>query len=296
MLNIQYQLSEVKTQNELTIFVKMSLFLVNEIDKNGLEHELQVLNKNSEIHNYFILKSQTKVGVVKIFQGNFFHLGLIDDISIEDHISIFSEIENNILNWRVNKIEATIDVKFSHVLNKLGYHTHFTRKKMHLNLSNIKNLSEVENMLFRNYSDEILENIADMATDAYRGTIDEEVGIFSGFTSISSISSIINNEYGLFRKELSPILTAENSDYVEAATLTTINEKNPFIVLIGVRKSEQSKGLGRKLLSYVIKKSINLGYESLSLWVTEKNDNALRLYNSVGFVEITSVHTSYKIL
>ena len=100
---------------------------------------------------------------------------------------------------------------------------------MHLNLSNIKNLSEVENMLFRNYSDEILENIADMATDAYRGTIDEEVGIFSGFTSISSISSIINNEYGLFRKELSPILTAENSDYVEAATLTTINEKIPLL-------------------------------------------------------------------
>ena len=60
MLNIQYQLSEVKTQNELTIFVKMSLFLVNEIDKNGLEHELKVLNKNSEIHNYFILKSRLK--------------------------------------------------------------------------------------------------------------------------------------------------------------------------------------------------------------------------------------------
>ncbi len=296
MFNIQYQLSEVKTQNDLTIFVKMSLFLVNEIDKNGLEHELNVLNKNLEIHNYFILNSQTKVGVVKIFQGNFFHLGLDNSISKEDHLAIISEIENNILNWRVNKIEATIDKSFSHALNKLGYQTHFIRKKMYLNLSNIKNISEKEDIFYRIYSDEILENIADMAIDAYRGTIDEEVGIFSGFTSISSISSIINNEYGLFNKELSPILTAQNSDYVEAATLTTINEKNPFIVLIGVRKSEQSKGLGRKLLSYVIKKSINLGYGSISLWVTEKNDNALRLYNSVGFIEITSVHTSYKIL
>ena len=41
MLNIQYQLSKVKTQNELTIFVKMSLALVNEIDKNELEHECE---------------------------------------------------------------------------------------------------------------------------------------------------------------------------------------------------------------------------------------------------------------
>lgn len=55
-----------------------------------------------------------------------------------------------------------------------------------------------------------------------------------------------------------------------------------YIQGIALSKEMRGKGLGQKLLEYISEKSINLGYNTLSLDVSSKNINAINSYKKFG--------------
>jgi len=249
-------------------FAESVLKLVKEIDQRPIPAEINRIKSQYHIDHYYIRKNKGRIGVVKIFQGNYFYLGLSEEVDEHEYIPIIKEIENNLGGWRINRIEATLHDQYYEAFTKIGYNIEFSRIKMILNLPAAKNLQEFEEgeVDIRTYQRGDLQSIIDMASDAYRGSVDENIGVFSGGMASSAISSILNGNYGEFRADLTPIIFSPGSEYIEGASMTTISEGSPFVVLIGVRRAEQGKSYGRKLLSWVINKCIDEGYSQLRLW------------------------------
>jgi len=275
-------------------YAESILKLVREVDQRPIHVEVERIKSQYHIDHYYINKNGKHIGLVKIFQGNYFYLGLEDYIDENEYIPILQLIENNVGGWRIDRIEATLHEQYREAAEEMGYFVDFSRIKMVLDLKDAKALDTDFSSIERTYARGDLTHLIDMASDAYRDSVDEQIGVFSGGMATSAISSILKGSYGEFRADMTPIIVEEGTQYIEGASMTTISEGEPFVVLIGVRRAEQGKGLGRKLLSWVIQKSIENNYEKLRLWVTVGNEKAFDLYSSVGFKEVTRIHSLYR--
>jgi len=277
-------------------YAEATLKLVKEMDQRPINVEVNRINSQYHIDHYYILKKRERIGVVKIFQGNYFALGLEETVPPDDYPIILHAIEDYLGGWRINRIEATLHENFKPAFLHNGYQIEFCRIKMVLKLSQSTKLVDSDETISRTYQTGDLHGIVEMASDAYRGSVDEQIGVFSGGMASSAISSILKGAYGEFRDDMTPLIVAEGSNYIEAASITTISEGNPFVVLIGVRRAEQGKGYGRALLSWVIRKALEEGFEEIRLWVTAGNTIAYNLYQSMGFEDLTRIYSVYRLL
>lgn len=292
----KYKLEVVSRKPSILVeYAKTLLKLVKEEDKRSVREVINRMQSQYHIDHYFISEKAKNIGVVKISQGSFFALGLDEVVNKDDYKEILNLVESYVGGWRVNQIEATLNHKYVEIAESIGYKREYSRLKMRLDLHSAKNKSAHNDLNLRTYRRGDFTVVVDMFVDAFKDTIDEQIGYLSGGTASSVISSAIRNGYGEFRPDMTPILTdPKDDDYILGASLTTIFEGCPFVVLIGVRTNQQASGIGRQLLSWVIDKSIDEGYDEIKLWVTVENSNALALYESLGFEEITRTHTMYR--
>ncbi len=65
-----------------------------------------------------------------------------------------------------------------------------------------------------------------------------------------------------------------------------IGQKTAILFHVYLDRGFRGKGLGKVLIDHVIQKTISNGYESLRLKVNPKNEKAIRLYESNGFIHI----------
>jgi GNAT superfamily N-acetyltransferase len=279
---------------DLLDYVRLMIEWVDEIDKRPIRDEINKIQSQYHIDNFFIMRDGNAVGVVKITHSTFYSMGLTKEVSKEEYDLVFDLIEDDLKGWRIDRYEATLHANFVPYALSRGYEIEFSRKKLKLDLETVKNMSDYDGLISRTYQRGDLSNLIDTFIDAYRESVDEKIGMFGGGIASSAISSILRGNFGVFIPEMSPLILANDSDYIEAASLTTISEGCPFVVIIGVRRAEQSKGYGRKLLSWVIDRAKREGYDEIRLWVTEENTKASHLYDSMGFREISRISSLVK--
>ena len=79
--------------------------------------------------------------------------------------------------------------------------------------------------------------------------------------------------------EVSIVFEKNDSDYC-------IPQKRLYLSRIIVKKEYRNKGIGKKLMNFIIEYAKSLKYKELSLGVNLDNYNALNLYVKLGFDKI----------
>ena len=84
--------------------------------------------------------------------------------------------------------------------------------------------------------------------------------------------------------EASPVARDPQTDRAAAfAVVTETSNRKAHLAQLAVAPDYQGRGLGRRILSRVIERLSDMGYDGLSLMVSRDNHRALDLYRSMGF-------------
>ncbi len=283
-----------KTDPELKLFVEKLIEYIPYLNHYYYDEELKKLKQHSNAFFYWIKKNDKIIGTIKIRRDSlFYRLGLSPDLSDDDIYNVFDLIERNMTflypkSRYYGKVNSFL---YPYAIN-FGFTYEYSRVKMELSIDNARNLSDYHDLNLVKYNETMLSSMVEMFVDAYSGTIDEKIGMFGRSFAYNAIYSVIKGEYGDFDPDLSAIVMDGND--VVAASLISLSEGGAFIVIIGVGKKAQNKGMGRKLISYNIDKSREYGLNSIKLWVTVENTRALHLYSSLGFKEQSRIFSIFK--
>ncbi|QGU95184.1 GNAT family N-acetyltransferase [Clostridium bovifaecis] len=82
------------------------------------------------------------------------------------------------------------------------------------------------------------------------------------------------------------MLMKVNNTYIGYGQII-IKDNTPYIVNFGILKDYRSKGYGKMLLTYMLNILYKKGKKSIKIKVDSKNESAIKLYKSVGFIEET---------
>ena len=98
------------------------------------------------------------------------------------------------------------------------------------------------------------------------------------------LQGIENSTYGKFNRIHNKVVE-KDSKPIAVSFVTTIGNNAGYIPEIVVSQSEKNKGLGKLLLTYSLKEFIkrNPNSSNIDLDVTIDNNNASKLYTSLGF-------------
>jgi len=128
------------------------------------------------------------------------------------------------------------------------------------------------------------EDLAILLYAAFRGTLDDEGETFSG--ALVEIDRTLAGKYGDLLIDCS--FVAERGEFLVSACLIGLAEPGtvPLVVFSMTRPDDQHQGWARFLLQRSIDALIDRGYDRLQLIVTDGNEPAQRLYESLGFESI----------
>lgn len=292
-----FKLKEIRrSKREYREFAQTLIELVPYMKHNNLEEEIEIIQKYRNIRPFWIKNDlEQDVGTVKIRRDStFFGFGLRADLTLDEVKQIFDIIENEINFWFANtRLYATVSTEYIDMAIAHDYKIEFSRYKMLLDLNKIKCLAPYDDLDLIPYDEKYFPEMVECFIDAYSGTIDEKIGMFSATIAHNAIRSIFEGKFGVFKTELSVLYVNANGNLV-GASLITISEGNPLIVIVGVRRDEQGKSLGRKMLSANIELCKKYDYDRLTLWVTKENSTALGLYESIGFIKQYQIYSIFK--
>lgn len=263
---------------------------------NEISEEISIIEKYRNIRPFWIRNDlEQNVGTVKIRRDStFFGFGVIPNLTEDEIKQIFNIIENEINFWfSKTRLYATVSTKYIDAAVAHDYIIEFSRYKMHLEFDEVNNLAPYDDLELIPYAERWFPEMVECFIDAYSGTIDEKIGMFSATIAHNAIRSIFEGKFGEFKTELSVLYVDPDGNLV-GASLITISEGNPLIVIIGVLRDEQGKSLGRKMLSANIELCMKYGYDDLTLWVTRENESALSLYQNMGFKIQHQIYSIYK--
>jgi GNAT superfamily N-acetyltransferase len=116
---------------------------------------------------------------------------------------------------------------------------------------------------------------------AFRGTIDDEGEPFSA--AVREIEKTMAGDYGHLIPECSFVI--QSGEFISSACLISWYEpvEGPFVVFTMTRPESKGQGLARFLLQESINTLFERGDRQLTLIVTEGNQPAQHLYESLGF-------------
>jgi ribosomal protein S18 acetylase RimI-like enzyme len=87
--------------------------------------------------------------------------------------------------------------------------------------------------------------------------------------------------------EASPVARDPQTDCaVGFAVVTETSSRKAHLAQLAVAPDYQGRGLGRRILSRVVERLSDMGYDGLSLMVSRENHRALDLYRSTGFERV----------
>ncbi len=132
--------------------------------------------------------------------------------------------------------------------------------------------------------DVTLEALAELDRRAFQGTIDELLIGSDPEEYRRTVGAILDGSVGRFLDEASTALYRPEPPALLGAILTC--EKTPRRAVFQdfmVDPAHRGRGYGAYLLHWAFRALWALGYERVRLWVSAANENARRLYDSVGF-------------
>jgi ribosomal protein S18 acetylase RimI-like enzyme len=130
--------------------------------------------------------------------------------------------------------------------------------------------------------------------DAFRGTADASLfsDTLEGNTRL--LQGILDGELGRFLDESSVALD-EGGRTLGFALVVEESPKVGVLVDLAVAPTERRRGLGRLLMTRILRALVALGYARVRLWVTEGNRPARALYKSFGFrTDMTALIYSWR--
>lgn len=282
-----------KSNSDIVDYAEFTIKSVSYLDYRTVEEEALRLHTISHINQYWVLNKAERIGVVKISLFNFFDLGLKENLDKELITEILILIESNMRKSFTGKVHGNIDEKYFNCAINLDWIEEYSRYRMELKFKEVKGLVSYENLKYKNFNPEYITKLSNLFVDAYEGTKDENIGYIRKNTVSASMDDIIYGRYGELQPELSIIVFNKWGKKIIGASLITISEGCAFLVIIGVRKKDQEKGLGKAMLSYNIKRSIDAGYSCMKLWATV-GIPAIELYKSIGFKIISKISSVEK--
>lgn len=271
------------TIEEVTKFVEYTGKWVLEAEKRRLKDEVNRIMKNTSfIDHCWIKRDDTIVGVVRIRDNTFYSLGLDPSLNEDEIDKILDVIIRDMGYWKPSEIEASIHERYVPFLEKKGFNRQFSREQMEVYLENVRGKKSLTYGSFKELSWNEKEKYRDLFVDAYAGTIDEKIEMFTPLNASFILEIIRSEEFGRVLKDLS-IFVEEDGNYVGGVICTNF-EESIFVAIIGVRKSHQGRGIGRTILTEVAERALKKeDLQKISLWVTTENTAARNLYLSMGF-------------
>ncbi len=138
-----------------------------------------------------------------------------------------------------------------------------------------------DNYVITNFDLNHKEEIAFSMLDAYKDTVDYEGEDIND--TKAEIENVINNGYGTFLIETSFMIKINNE--VASVIMISLYEDIPTIIYVFTMKKYTKK----KMASCLIKKSMQalykIGYKKIQLFVSKDNNEAIRIYQKLGFIE-----------
>ena len=132
---------------------------------------------------------------------------------------------------------------------------------------------------------EDVENIAHTMVDAYTETIDYEGE--SAEDAAGEVQNVLQDGYGRYMQEASFLIEGDAS--VASAIMINLFQGSPMVTYVFTAKKYSRQGHAKSLLLKSIAVLKDNGYKELSLYVTEGNDSAIKLYTKLGFRVVDEV-------
>jgi len=132
--------------------------------------------------------------------------------------------------------------------------------------------------------DVTVDALADLDRRAFAGSVDELLVGPSADAYRLIFQSILDGRLGRFVDEASVALLERDPVRVVGTVLTTEQSiRRAVLVDLMVDPARRRRGLGRFLVTWVLRAHRALGYETVRLWVTAANRPARALYAEFGF-------------
>lgn len=121
---------------------------------------------------------------------------------------------------------------------------------------------------------------AALMVDAYRGTVDWQEGDDEDVAK-AELENVFSNNYGLFLESASLCIVGD-ADKPLAQIACSLIDSEPTILFVYTASRFKRQGLAERLIRQAAFELQQLGYETVSLYVTDQNP-ALNLYERLGF-------------
>ena len=286
-LELQFSLASKK---ELKKFAEFSHKWVIEVNSEKVKSIQGTLKRHYfSFFPYWINAGKNTVAVVQITSNSFHSFGVSDQLNEDIVKEIFKMIIDKITKTATSYIKANASERFLPLLEGLGFKSAYGREKYILKLDQAKGIKDYSGLNLEKLDWTKMGKIIKLFLNAYEGTIDEKIGLFGKKSAPRALRMVMNNEFGKVKNNYS-YFTLKNNEYT-GGVITSINDDELFIVIIGVHKAFQRISLGRKLMSLIIEKGKKDNYKELSLWVTKKNESAIGFYKSLGFKKQSGVYS-----
>lgn len=216
------------------------------------------------------------IGCLQIFKGNIWGIGVLKQFRNEE---ILNKVVDKILNFKIDTLYVPDylaqlilerEKKFSIVYNRFCLRLYVEKFNDESTLNGNLNFYNI------NIKDN-LDKLKYIYLNSFKGSIDENLGLFNSRRVNEYLKAVINGEFGKFFSQCSWM-----NDY-SAILVTKINEKTAFIPILGVIKPEQNRKIGYQLIKKAIISCKENHIDKITLWVTEENSSAMKLYSKLGF-------------
>ncbi|HTP55842.1 MAG TPA: GNAT family N-acetyltransferase [Thermoplasmata archaeon] len=129
-----------------------------------------------------------------------------------------------------------------------------------------------------------LEALSDLDRRSFAGSIDALLVGSAADGNREALRAMLDGRLGRFVDEASVALVGGEPLRLVAAVLTTEQSiRRAILVDLMVDPADRRRGVGRFVMTWVLRALRGLGYDSVRLWVTESNVPALGLYDAFGF-------------
>ena len=210
------------------------------------------------------------------------------DIDLFNHT--FERLKSN---YESIKYSGPVSESFKEHLTKNDFKI-FKRARMGIDKRVLESLNETEpppGYFFRNYqtSDKLelakIMSISHFHPDHPDGLIWKNWNGIEGCLDL--LTGIENSTYGKFETPLNKVIE-KNKQPIGACFITLLANDVGYIPEIVVSEEEKNRGIGKKLLVYSLKEFMKAKPEApkVDLDVTLNNNNASKLYSTIGFEEI----------
>ncbi|MGA8663456.1 MAG: GNAT family N-acetyltransferase [Thermoplasmata archaeon] len=137
--------------------------------------------------------------------------------------------------------------------------------------------------------DATLEALADLDARAFQGTVDDLVVGGSVAHYADMMRGLLDSQMGRFLDEASTLLLQPDPLRLVGGVLCAETSPREAVIQdLMVEPERRGHGEGRFLLRWGLRALHALGYATATLWVTEANRSALRLYETEGFLRTAS--------